>query len=85
MQKVVIYTTAICPYCKDAKKLLEKKGVKYHEIPVDKDRDKLEEMIKLSGRRGVPQIFINDKHIGGFDDLSALAISGKLDSLLKGE
>jgi glutaredoxin 3 len=85
MRKVVIYTSAGCPYCMDAKKLLDKKGVKYQEIPVDKDADKLSEMVKLSGRRSVPQIFINNKPIGGFDDLSELATSGELDTLLKDE
>jgi glutaredoxin 3 len=82
MQKIVIYTTATCPSCIGAKKLLDRKKLKYSEIAVDKDPAKREEMIELSGRRSVPQIFINDKPIGGFDDLSALDRSGKLDSLL---
>ena len=85
MQKVVIYTTQGCPYCADAKELLTKKGVKYKEIQVDKDSDKLAEMMKLSNQRSVPQIFINEKSIGGFDDLSKLAASGELDTLLKDE
>lgn len=86
MQKVDIYTTAICPFCADAKKLLDKKGIKYHEISVDKDEAKRDEMIKLSGgSKSVPQIFINGKHIGGFDKLSELERSGELDTLLKGE
>lgn len=85
MQKVVIYTTLGCPYCVDAKELLNKKGVKYEEIQVDKDATKLAEMVKLSNRRSVPQIFINNKSIGGFDDLSKLATSGELDTLLKNE
>ncbi len=82
MQNIVIYATATCPSCIGAKKLLDRKKLKYDEIAVDKDPAKLAEMIKLSGRRSVPQIFINDKPIGGFDDLSALDRSGKLDSLL---
>ena len=61
MQKVVIYTTPGCPYCADAKELLNKKGVKYEEIQVDKDATKLAEMMKLSNRRSVPQIFINNE------------------------
>lgn len=85
MQKIVIYTTPGCPYCANAKELLNKKGVEYQEIRVDKDADKLAEMMKLSNRRSVPQIFINNKSIGGFDDLSKLATSGELDTLLKGE
>ncbi|MEN9916706.1 MAG: glutaredoxin 3 [Pseudomonadota bacterium] len=84
-KKVVIYTTPGCPYCADAKELLNKKGVKYEEIQVDKDPDKLAEMVKLSQRRSVPQIFIDKKSIGGFDDLSKLATSGELDTLLKDE
>ena len=85
MQKVVIYTTPGCPYCADAKQLLTKKGVNYQEIAVDKDPNKLAEMVKLSGRRSVPQIFLNNKPIGGFDDLSKLSTSGELDTLLKDE
>ncbi len=85
MKKVTIYTTPNCPYCADAKELLTKKGVKYEEIQVDKDANKLAEMMKLSNRRSVPQIFINNKSIGGFDDLLKLATSGELDTLLKDE
>ena len=84
-KKVVIYTTQGCPYCADAKELLNKKGVKYEEIQVDKDPNKLAEMIKLSQKRSVPQIFIDQESIGGFDDLPKLATSGKLDTLLKDE
>lgn len=84
-KKVVIYTTAGCPYCANAKELLTKKGVEYEEIHVDKDTNKLAEMVKLSSRRSVPQIFINNKPIGGYDDLSKLATSGELDTLLKDE
>jgi glutaredoxin 3 len=85
MPKIVIYTTTVCPYCVNAKKLLTQKGLKYTEIAIDKDTTKRDEMIKLSGRRTVPQIFINDKPIGGFDDLSKLNSSGQLDDLLKNE
>lgn len=85
MQKVVIYTTPGCTYCADAKELLNKKGVKYEEIQVDKDANKLAEMMKLSNRRSVPQIFINNESIGGFYELSKLATSGELDILLKDE
>jgi glutaredoxin 3 len=84
-KKVVIYTTQGCSYCTNAKELLSKKGIKYEEIKVDKDPNKLNEMVKLSKKRSFPQIFIDQESIGGFDDLSKLAISGKLDTLLKDE
>ena len=82
MQKIVMYTTETCSFCRDAKKLLARKKLSYNEIAVDKDPAKLAEMVKLSGQRSVPQIFINGKPIGGFNELSALDRSGKLDSLL---
>lgn len=82
MAKVIIYTKNNCPYCDWAKQLLDEKSVSYQEIRVDLDAEKLAEMMHLSGRRTVPQIFINDQAIGGFDDLSTLAKAGKLDPLL---
>jgi glutaredoxin 3 len=82
MAKVIIYTTANCPYCVHAKQLLDSKHAAYTEIRVDLDTEKREEMVRLSGRRSVPQIFINDQPVGGFDDLSALAKEGNLDQLL---
>jgi glutaredoxin 3 len=82
MTKVVIYSTARCPYCVQAKQLLDQKQVKYEEIRIDTDPEKSAEMITRSGRKSVPQIFINDHHIGGFDDLYAANKTGKLDSLL---
>lgn len=84
MAKIVVYSKATCPYCDWAKQLLDEKKLAYTEIRVDLDAEKLAEMQQLSGRRTVPQIFINDQAIGGFDDLSALAKSGKLDILLRG-
>lgn len=69
MKKVLIYTAATCPYCVSAKKLLQEKGLVYTEIRVDLDDMEREKMISISGRRTVPQIFIDDQHIGGFDDL----------------
>ncbi len=77
-----MYTKANCPYCDWAKQLLEAKHASYTEIRIDIETDKREEMERLSGRRTVPQIFINDQAIGGFDDLSALAKSGQLNKLL---
>lgn len=80
--EIIIYSADYCSYCTQAKKILEQKGAKYTEIRVDLEPEKKEEMITLSGRRTVPQIFINNQHIGGCDDLTALASSGKLDKLL---
>ncbi len=82
MTKVVIYTTAHCHYCVQAKQLLDQKHIKYEEIRIDTDPEKSAEMIKRSGRKSVPQIFINDQHIGGCDDLYAANKSGQLDLLL---
>lgn len=82
MANVVVYSSANCAYCERAKQLLQHKGVAYQEIRIDLDVQEREKMMKLSGRRTVPQIFINDQSIGGFDDLYALDKSGKLDSLL---
>ncbi len=82
MANVVMYSTRFCPYCVRAKSLLEHKGVEINEISVDVDRVKREEMMQLSGRTSVPQIFIDDDHIGGCDDLYALDATGGLDSKL---
>lgn len=83
MAKVVVYSKENCPYCTKAKELLNARNIAFTEIRIDQDTSKLEEMLRLSNRRTVPQIFINDQPIGGFDDLAALAKSGKLDGLLK--
>jgi glutaredoxin 3 len=82
MAHVIVYTTEYCPYCVQAKKLLDHKKVAYQEIRVDLDAEKREEMMRLSGRRTVPQIFIDGQSIGGFDDLWALEQRGELDKLL---
>lgn len=79
---IVLYGTLMCPYCNAAKQLLKNKGLKYQEIRVDQDRQQRQVMMEKSGRTSVPQIFIDDKHIGGFDDLNALNRSGQLDELL---
>lgn len=84
MQTVTMYTTTTCPYCVLAKRLLAYKGISPSEINVDADPDKLGEMIERSRRRSVPQIFIGATHVGGNDDLHALARSGELDRLLAG-
>ena len=83
MANVLVYSTQVCPYCVRAKQLLESKGVTYEEVRVDLDQAKRQEMLdKSNGRRTVPQIFIGDTHVGGFDDLKALQDRGELDSLL---
>ena len=84
MTKVEIYTKKTCPYCVRAKQLLDHKKVAYTEIKVDENPADLELMLLRSqGRRTVPQIFINDRGIGGCDDLYALDQAGRLDVLLK--
>jgi glutaredoxin 3 len=80
---VVVYSTGWCPYCVRAKALLERKGVPFREIRVDEDPAERETMLERSrGQRTVPQIFIGDRHVGGFDDLYALDKAGELDQLL---
>ncbi|HPB90114.1 MAG TPA: glutaredoxin 3 [Rugosibacter sp.] len=83
MAKVVMYSTAVCPYCVRAEQLLMRKGVKNLEkIRVDLNPELRAEMMEKSGRRSVPQIFIGTTHVGGFDDLFALDQQGGLDPLL---
>ena len=84
MKDVRVYSTQMCPYCVMAKRLLQGKGVRFEEIRVDQDQARREEMMRISGRRTVPQIFVGETHVGGFDDLSALDRAGKLDPLLQG-
>lgn len=83
MAKVIMYTKEQCPYCVMAKQLLASRNVTVEEIRIDLDESKRDEMIARTNRRTVPQIFINDQAIGGYDDLAALAKAGKLDELLK--
>lgn len=80
--KVEVYSTAFCPYCSRARHLLEKKGIEFTEYRVDKDLDLRTEMESRSQRTSVPQIFIQGRHIGGFDDMAELDIDGELDKLL---
>ena len=82
MIPVRLYTTPMCPYCARAKTLLTGKGVAFEEVDVYMDASARKEMFEKSGRRTVPQIFIGDRHIGGCDDLQALAAAGGLDALL---
>jgi len=82
MPKVEMYTTAICPYCVRAKRLLERKGVSYEEIRIDGDREQMQVMMERSRRHTVPQIFIGDQHVGGYDDMAKLEAYGTLDAML---
>lgn len=84
MKPVRMYSSGYCPYCTMAKRLLAGKGVRFEELRVDENAGLREEMMRTSGRRTVPQIFVGETHVGGFDDLSALDRAGKLDPLLTG-
>ena len=83
MSQVTVYTTQLCPYCLSAKSLLARKGVTAIEIDVETSPQRLAEMLQRSQRRTVPQIFIGDRHVGGFDDLASLDRKGELDALLQ--
>jgi glutaredoxin 3 len=83
--RVVMYTSAVCPYCVRAERLLDAKGVtNIEKIRVDLDPEQKIEMMQKTGRRTVPQIYVGATHVGGFDDLYALDQAGKLDPLLNG-
>lgn len=82
MASIVIYTKTTCPYCIRAKELLKQKNQRFEEIKIDEEPQRRAEMIQRSGRMTVPQIFIDDKHVGGCDDLYALDAAGQLDVLL---
>lgn len=82
--RVLMYTTAVCPYCVRAKQLLKARGVtEIEEVRVDLDPERRDEMMQKTQRRTVPQIFIGDTHVGGCDDLHALDAAGKLKPLLE--
>ena len=83
MANVTIYTKPTCPYCIAAKTLLRRKGVGFREISVEGDALGAAALAQRTGRRTVPQIFIGDLHVGGFDDLHALDMEGRLDDLLE--
>lgn len=82
MAKVLMYSTRICPYCVMAEKLLARKGVSPDKIMLDDMPERREEMVRLSGRNTVPQIFVGDIHVGGYTDLADLDRKGALDPLL---
>jgi glutaredoxin 3 len=82
---VLMYSSGVCPYCTMAERLLKSKGVdEIEKIRIDLDPQQRAQMMEKTGRRTVPQIYIGDTHVGGFDDLSALDRAGKLDPLLRG-
>ena len=85
MAKIIMYSTGICPYCTMAERLLKAKGVDViDKVRIDLDPERRAEMMQKTGRRTVPQIYIGDTYVGGFDDLNALDRLGKLDPLLQG-
>jgi len=83
MTAITLYATRSCPFCVAARRLLDERGVSYDEVLIDQQPHRREEMMTRSKRRTVPQIFIGDVHVGGFDDLSAAQQSGELDRLLE--
>ena len=82
---VVIYLTQSCPYCKAARQMLAEKGQQWREIDLGEHPERYEEMIQRSGRYSVPQVWIGERHVGGFDDLTALNAAGELNALLRAE
>ena len=82
MPTVEIYTTETCPFCVRAKALFDEKGITYAEYGIEGQRDKMREMLKRCRQKTVPQIFIDDQHIGGYDELAELDADGRLNSLL---
>lgn len=83
MSDILMYTTAVCPYCVAAKNFLTARGLSYRELRIDQDAEALTAMRTRSGRTSVPQIFVNGTHVGGFDDLVALDRAGKFTALLE--
>lgn len=83
--KALMYTTAVCPYCQMAERLLRSKGVDIEKVRVDLDPARRAEMMEKTGRRTVPQIYVGETHVGGYDDLAALDRAGGLDPLLKAQ
>ena len=81
---VLMYSKSWCPYCERARDLLRRKGASFEEIDIETQPERREEMIRRSGRRTVPQIFIGERHIGGSDDLHGLDAAGALERLLRG-
>jgi glutaredoxin 3 len=82
MARVMMYTTGVCPFCLMAERLLKSKGVDIEKVRVDLDPPRRQEMMERTGRRTVPQIYVGERHVGGYDDLAALDRAGGLDALL---
>ena len=82
---ITLYSTAICPYCVAAKNFLKSQGREWTEVRIDLDPAEREKMVALARRTSVPQIFVGEVHVGGYDDMMALHRAGKLESLLHGE
>ena len=83
MARVMMYSTGVCPYCQMAERLLSAKGVAIEKVRIDLEPDRRAEMMEKTGRRTVPQIYVGETHVGGYDDLAALERAGKLDDLLQ--
>ena len=81
---ITMYTTAICPYCLSAKNFLKSKGLAWDEVRIDTDPAERQRMVDRTGRTSVPQIFVGDVHVGGFDDMMVLHRAGKFEPLLAG-
>lgn len=84
MARIEIYTKPTCPFCVGAKRLLESKDQRWSEVDIAAQPERREEMIRRAGRHTVPQVWIDDRHVGGYDELAQLAASGELDRLLAG-
>jgi len=83
--EITLYTTAICPYCVAAKNFLKSKGQVWTEVRIDLDFEQRQKMIAKANRTSVPQIFVGETHVGGYDDMIALHRAGKLEPLLAGQ
>ena len=81
---ITLYTTAICPYCISAKNFLKSKGLSWTEVRIDTDPAERSRMVERAGRTSVPQIFVGDVHVGGFDDMMAMHRAGQFEPLLAG-
>jgi glutaredoxin 3 len=83
--EITLYTSAVCGYCVAAKNFLKSKGLDWTEVRIDTDPAEREKMVALARRTSVPQIFVGDTHVGGYDDMMALHRAGKFEALLAGE
>lgn len=83
--RITLYTSAVCAYCHAAKNFLASKGLEWTEVRIDTDPGERERMVARAGRTSVPQIFIGDRHVGGYDDMMAMHRAGQLEPLLEGK